>query len=325
MSMIHSISTKDMSREEWLEERKNSLGGSDMGAILGLNKYRSPFAVWAEKTGLIDAPEDNEAMRIGRDLEDYVAQRFAEKSGYKVRRRNAILRNDDFPHIHANIDREIVGEAAGLECKTASAFSTKLYRGEEFPESYYAQCVTYMAVTGFGRYYLAVLILGREFKVYQLTRHKNDTCPEWCESCVYISEEEINALRKAAVEFWEGYIEKRVAPAFDGSSSTTDSLNSIYSRSTAREMELIGRDDLMRQWFRLNDDIKALQERKEVVRQQFMSDMKEAERAICGEHKISWKPQKRTSYDMKRLAKEHPEIDFTAYAKVTESRVFKIS
>lgn len=323
--MIHSISTRDMSREDWLTERKKSLGGSDMGAILGLNRYRSPFAVWAEKTGLIDAPEDNEAMRHGRDLEDYVAQRFAEKSGKKVRRRNAILRNDDYPHLHANIDREIVGEAAGLECKTASAFSMKLYRGEEFPESYYAQCVAYMAVTGFKRYYLAALILGREFKIYQLTRHKDDDCPEWCESSVYVPAEELNALRQAAVEFWEGYVEKGVAPAFDGSSSTTESLNNIYHRSTAEEIELVGRDGLLEQWFSLDDDIKSLNKRKEAIKQQLMSDMQESERAICGEHRVSWKPQKRTSYDIRKLGTEHPDIDLTAYAKVTESRVFKIS
>ena len=52
---MQKISTRGMSREEWLKERKKSLGGSDMGAVLGLNKYRSPYTVWAEKTGSIVA------------------------------------------------------------------------------------------------------------------------------------------------------------------------------------------------------------------------------------------------------------------------------
>lgn len=51
---MQKISTRGMSREEWLKERKKSLGGSDMGAVLGLNKYRSPYTVWAEKTGRIN-------------------------------------------------------------------------------------------------------------------------------------------------------------------------------------------------------------------------------------------------------------------------------
>lgn len=123
--MVTKIPIDGMSREEWLAERRKSLGGSDMGAVLGLNKYRSPYAVWAEKTGLIGEAPDNEAMRQGRDLEEYVACRFEEASDKVVRRVNYILRNDDAPHLHANIDRRILKESAGLECKTASALSMK--------------------------------------------------------------------------------------------------------------------------------------------------------------------------------------------------------
>ena len=133
---IHKIPASGMSREGWLLERKNSLGGSDMGAVLGLNKYRSPYAVWAEKTGLLPEQPDNEAMRQGRDLEDYVAQRFEEKSGKAVQRMNYLLRNDAAPYLHANIDRRIIGEKAGVECKTASGLSLRCYSGGDFPESY---------------------------------------------------------------------------------------------------------------------------------------------------------------------------------------------
>lgn len=63
---MQKISTLGMSREEWLKERKKSLGGSDMGAVLGLNKYRSPYTVWAEKTGRIG--EEPETRRCGRGV-----------------------------------------------------------------------------------------------------------------------------------------------------------------------------------------------------------------------------------------------------------------
>lgn len=107
---MQKISTLGMIREEWLKERKKSLGGSDMGAVLGLNKYRSPYTVWAEKTGRIGEEPENEAMRIGRDLEPYVASRFEEVSRKGVRRMNYLLRREDCPHLHANIDRQILGE-----------------------------------------------------------------------------------------------------------------------------------------------------------------------------------------------------------------------
>ena len=34
-------SVKDLSREEWLKMRKEGLGGSDAGAVCGLNPYAS--------------------------------------------------------------------------------------------------------------------------------------------------------------------------------------------------------------------------------------------------------------------------------------------
>lgn len=94
MESITKISTKNMSGTEWRQARKASIGGSDAAAILRLSDYSSPYTVWAEKTGRIPEKEDNEAMRQGRDLEQYVADRFCEQTGKKVRRVNAIIKND---------------------------------------------------------------------------------------------------------------------------------------------------------------------------------------------------------------------------------------
>ena len=41
------------SHEEWLEDRRKGIGGSDVGALLGLNKYKSPYTLWAAKSGLL--------------------------------------------------------------------------------------------------------------------------------------------------------------------------------------------------------------------------------------------------------------------------------
>ena len=73
---LKKISTKGMSREEWLERRRKTIGGSDAAGIVGLSKWASPFSVWADKTGRAAEKADTEAMRQGRDLEDYVARRW---------------------------------------------------------------------------------------------------------------------------------------------------------------------------------------------------------------------------------------------------------
>ena len=71
-------------REEWLENRMKGIGGSDAGAIVGVNPWKSPYTLWCEKTGKITNDIDNEVMRQGRDLEQYVAERFCEETGKKV-------------------------------------------------------------------------------------------------------------------------------------------------------------------------------------------------------------------------------------------------
>ena len=162
MRGIKKVPIAGKSREEWLEMRRHTIGGSDAAGIIGLSKWSSPMSVWADKTGRLPDKPDTEAMRLGRDLEGYVARRWMETTGKKVRRLNSMLYNELYPFAHADIDREVIGERAGLECKTTSTLDVKQFQGLEFPEQYYAQCVHYLAVTGYDRWYLSVLLFGRE-------------------------------------------------------------------------------------------------------------------------------------------------------------------
>ena len=170
--MIRKIPTEAMSKEEWTALRSTTIGGSDAAAILGLNPYKSPYALWAEKTGKV-IPEDisqKEAVRLGTDLEGYVAKRFTEATGKKVRRENYTVFRDDMPYAHANYDRLVIGERAGLEIKTTNALHLSKFKNGEFPATYYAQCCHYLLVSGLDRWYLAVLVLGIDFKVFVIER-----------------------------------------------------------------------------------------------------------------------------------------------------------
>lgn len=108
--MKRLISTLNLSKEDWLRYRKCGITGTDAGAILGLNPYRSAFQVYHDKISETIENIDNEAMRQGRDLEDYVAQRFTEATGLKVRRANAIYQSEEHPLLLADFDRLIVGQ-----------------------------------------------------------------------------------------------------------------------------------------------------------------------------------------------------------------------
>lgn len=164
------VSTLNLDKKEWLKYRKGGIGGSDAGAICGLNPYRTAIQVYSDKRTDEIEEFDNEAMREGRDLEEYVARRFMETTGKKVRRANAMFYDEENPFMFADVDRMIVGENAGLECKTASPFSADKWEDDKIPLSYQIQCYHYMSVMNADRWYVAVLIYGTEFKVYCLER-----------------------------------------------------------------------------------------------------------------------------------------------------------
>lgn len=322
--MITKISTANMTREEWLAERRKSIGGSDVAGILGMSSWSSPYQVWADKTGKTPDVEENEAMRQGSDLEDYVASRFAETSGLKVQKVNAIIYNDEYPHMHACLDRRIVGASAGLECKTTSALNLKRFRGGEFPEHYYAQCVHYMAVTGYTVYYLAVLVLGREFHIYQLTREESIPCPEWCDCSVYVSDAETNALRDACAAFWP-CVEEGTPPSVDGTGATTEALTGVYPESNDEEIDLTAVGAHISSLTALRATAKTIAQQIEAETNAIKAYMQDAGSGVFGNTKITWRSSVRSTFDRKGFEKANPGIDLSGYFKTSTVRSFRMS
>lgn len=321
--MITKIKPK--SHEEWLEERKKSLGGSDVGAVLGMNEYSSPYTIWADKTGKLPAFEGNEWTKLGNDLEGYVAQRFSEASGLKVMNDSATWRNDKYPHLHANIDRKVVGMKAGVECKLTSELNAKKYADGEFPDRFYAQCVEYLAVTEFEKWYLAVLIYGKGIKIYQMTRIPNDVVPEWCEASVYVSDEEIEALVKATGDFWNNYVLTNTPPMADGSASTSNTLKTIYPESNGETVSLVAFESDLEQYKHLASLEEDYKKMKEEVANKIKGYMQDASKGETEKFRVSWTSSVRSTFDHKRFAKENPHIDLSGYYKETPTRTFKIN
>ena len=150
------VSTLNMEKTEWLKYRKQGIGGSDAGAVCGLNPYRTALQVYQDKTTNETEEIDNEAMRQGREFEDYVARRFTEATGKKVRRANAMFYDEENPFMLADVDRMVVGENAGLECKTASPYMEDKWKDGRIPLSYQIQCCHYMSVCNAKAWYIAV-------------------------------------------------------------------------------------------------------------------------------------------------------------------------
>ena len=275
MELNRLVSTNRLSHEEWLAYRKMGIGGSDAGTICGLNQYRSPISVYLDKTaGNVEEQEDNEAMRQGRDLEQYVAERFSEETGKKVRKANAIFYLPEAPYMIANVDRLVVGENAGLECKTASAYSAEKWQGEKIPPEYEIQCHHYMAVTGASAWYIACVILGREF-----IWRKIDRDPDV-----------IEMLKQIEEEFWIENVQKGKMPDPDGSDAADNAIREKYPESDEKSILLTGFDaDLERRRDILELQDKLEREKKEIEQKikLYMEDAEKAESdhyAVCEWH-----------------------------------------
>lgn len=300
---------KTSSHEEWKELRSHYIGGSDAAAVVGLNQFSSPYALWAEKTGKVPGFSSNLATEVGTYLEEFVAQKFAAETGKKVRKSNQSFFNSDYPWAIANIDREIIGEDAGLEIKTTSELNMKKFRGGEYPANYYCQCVHYMAMTGKQRWYLAVLIGNRDFRWFTIER----------------DEAEIAALMAAEADFWE-QVENNTPPVADGSQATTAAIKTIYAESNDDTVvDLTLENTALAQYIALGKQIAELESMRDEAANKIKSFMGEAGGGECGGYRVSWKSSTRRTFDSKRFAKENPGLDLTGYYKETSTRTFRVT
>lgn len=301
------ISTLNLDKESWLRYRKNGIGGSDAGAVCGLNPYRTAIEVYYDKTSEEIEEIDNEAMRQGRELEEYVARRFCEASGKKVRRANAIFYDEKNPFMLADVDRMIVGENAGLECKTASPYMTEKWKDGSIPISYQIQCYHYMAVCRADAWYIAVLIYGKEFKYYRIDR----------------DDEVIENLIRIEKEFWNGNVISRIMPDPDGSKTADLAIAERFKNAQSAIIPLSGFDERLRRRQELLAVMEHMEKEKRQIDQELKLYLGDAETAENEHYRVSWKNVSRNSLDEKRLKEEEPEI-YEKYRRVTTSRRFTV-
>lgn len=303
------VEHKYKNREEWLELRRGYIGGSDAAAIVGMNPYKSAYALWAEKTGKVPEFTGNVTTKVGSFLEQLVAEMFSDETGKKVRRKNAMLENTLYPWAEANVDRMVCGEPALLECKTTNSFpAMRQIRGGEFPDMWYCQMLHYLAVTGLKRAYLAVIVGGREFHWFTLER----------------DEDEIAALMDAERDFWT-MVKDNVPPPIDGAQSSSETVSALYPENNEDEIDAAAVENDMRQYMELGARIKELKAMQDGYANQIKSYLKDAAVGRSEHFKVTWKAQERRTFDANLFQKKYPDADISDCYKTSSARVFKLS
>lgn len=306
--MFEKIPLSGVSNTEWLRLRKSGIGGSDAGAICGVNPYSSAMKVFRDKTSGEVEEQDNEAIRIGHDLEDYVAQRFMEATGLKVRKSNFMYRSVEHPFMIADVDRLVAGGDAGLECKTASAYHADKWADGNIPLHYVMQCYHYMAVTGKRTWYIAAVILGREFLYRKL---------EWDDGL-------ISRLIAMEDDFWNAYVAKGIIPPPDGSKACDEVIQQYFhTAKKADAIELAGFDGRLKRREEILGLIAGLQEEQRQIEQEVKLFMGDHETGISESYRVSWGNVDSARLDTKRIREERPEI-YSEYTKASHSRRFEV-
>lgn len=219
-------------RENWLEERRKGIGGSDAAAALGQSRHKTAFQLYQEKLGLIDGdmmfgPDAVERMHFGQALEGVIANMYARRYNVKLRRHNRIAQHREFKWMLSSYDRTVDGRREGLECKNVDSLSYRFGEwGEEhsdaIPPEYLLQCHHYLATSGYEVWHLAACVGGNSLKVYHVERD-----PEM-----------IDMIVAGEHEFWQ-HVENHDAPALDYTHrSTLTLLKRMYPGTNGQTVQL---------------------------------------------------------------------------------------
>ncbi|WP_027633353.1 YqaJ viral recombinase family protein [Clostridium hydrogeniformans] len=301
-------------RTQWLNQRCNSIGGSEIAKIAGFSKYGSPLTVFNEKLGLSEKFKGNIHTKFGNRMEpiirEWVQEDFEKATKIKLTTYEYpyMMVHKEHEYFSANIDglarlednytywenrdtAEIkqIGkdELIGIEIKTASEFLTKMWQGEEIPDEYYCQVQWYMGITGLN-YFLIVYLLGKEVKWKVVPRNEDD----------------IKVLFEMGEKFWNSNILTKIPPEPTGLEVETKEI--LFKQALDNDIEATITDNKLSRYKDITEEIKALEKDKEHIKQLIYLDMGDSKKATDGIYKISRFEVKKDKLDTKTLKEKYP-------------------
>lgn len=299
--------------QDFSVDRTKYIGGSDIGAILGLSKFRTPLEVWMEKTGKALSKYDSLPLRFGSFAESFVASEYARSTGFELVHDQSHFIHPQHPFMCAHLDRLVFAHGLDqppskiLECKTANAFSRSEWgeKGtDEVPMTYLAQCAWYQAITGINATDLAVLFGNSELRIYEITRDH--------------ALEEL--LIQTATHFWQEHVLTDLPPP----PCNEGDLQMLFSKGQAQKKIEASQEiaELALRIKALNHEIEEREAQLSKYKQTIMQQMGDAEVLIYQAQILAtWKaPKQSYRLDTKRLEQAHPEIASSFQIPIQNSR-----
>ena len=299
--------------------------------------------MWEEKTGKTKGSPAGEAAYWGTTLEDVVAKEFSKRTGMKIQRVNFLLSTGENGWMRGNIDRAIVNEQiaktvrvnkpekaaetglmlstdVGLECKTANAFmadkwgpsqeaeivSGNVVTEHQIPLYYETQIQWYMAVTGIKKFYVAVLIGGQDFRMYEVRR----------------DEDVIKAIVEKCHAFWF----KKVLADVPPDPINADDIKKLYARDDGEMVEASNDEAAdIGELRTIRERIKELQDQEKAIANRVILAIGEKSGLLIGGEKaVTYKAQNSSRFASTAFKKEHPDL-YRDFVQTFTTRILRLA
>lgn len=312
MAVATTISHNDVRTDRHLY-----IGGSDIGAVMGVSPFKTPFQLWCEKTQKIPmadlSKKDN--VRMGEVLEEFIAQEFSYRTNLQVRRAPKAYTHQDYEFLKAHVDRLITGTDEGLECKNTSEYNSGAWKDADIPESYILQCQWCMGLSNRKAWYIAVLIGGNKFQYKKIE----------------FDAELFGLLVEKACEFWD-MVQSNTPPELTASDDETlaqlyskhsDNMIEMYEDGTERTREaLTDFETAVAKLQETKAHISDLEDEKKAIETNLKNLIQDSLGIMTPKYKVTWKEQSKTSVNTQALKDDGI---YDKYSTKSSYRVLRIA
>jgi hypothetical protein len=275
-------------------DRTQGIGASEVGAVLGLSRFTSPFTLWARKVGLeADDHAYGPAAEWGLRLQDPILMAYSDRLGVPfgtvIRRNNTTRRLTAWPRLFATPDAygmEPTSMDGGLRrawCVDAKAPRSSEAWGDDgsdvVPPMYYAQAQAQCLVAGLPRCDLAVLFHGSDFRVYPILANPEHQA----------------VMLQALKDWWAAYVDTNTAPPItDPLDSTDATLAAIFPGGKAELAPTPELGELTDRLAMAYLNRKQASDAYDLAAQQVKAAMGDYERLVTGSASVTWSRSKDT-------------------------------
>ena len=287
------------------EERRKYIGGSDIAAVMGMNRWKTPLKLWLEKTGECEPVDLSkvEAVQLGSELEEFVAQKFSKETGKQVRKQSKMYVHKDYPFMAAHVDRLITGTDEILECKTCGSHKKDEWEGEDIPQEYVLQVIWYLGITGKKKAYIAVLIGGQSFK-YKM---------------IEFDKELFETMIDMAKDFWN-CVQTKTPPALTPDDNSL--LSEIFAKPNEEIIENQDIEEKVTKLQQVKDDISALETEQKMLEAEIKNVIGGHLGVLTQKFKVTWGKYEKTSVNTNLLKTDGL---YDKYSQKTSYRKLNIS